>query len=289
MAARRYTLAELMRRASLIVFIALCWLLPAANASAQDKDGDDRIVVVGSVLVDRDQTASDIVVVDGDVTVRGTVTGSIFVIDGDVAIRGTVEGDVVTVAGRATLGRRGNVEGDLTYADKEPVQTPGSNVGGEVTKFDVGDAGILGAIGAFIAITISMFLLGLVLLLLVPRAADAVARTATEKSLVSFGVGLLAFFLIPIIAFAALFTVVGIPLGFILLLLVIPLYAISYVTAAFALGRRILKGARILAFLAGLVILGLLTLIPIAGALIGFLAVVYGLGLLLMTLFRARS
>jgi hypothetical protein len=181
------------------------------------------------------------------------------------------------------------VEGDLVYADKEPVQTPGSKVGGDVQKFDVGDAGILGAIAWFIGITISMFLLGLILLLLAPRAADAVARTAKAKALVSFGVGFLAFFLIPIIAVAALFTVVGIPLGIILLLLVIPLYAISYVTAAFALGRRIIKGSRILAFLVGLVILGLLSLIPIAGGIIGLLAVMLGLGLLLMTLFRARS
>ena len=114
-------------------------------------------------------------------------------------------------------------------------------------------------------------------------------RTAKAKPLASAGVGLLAFFLIPIIAIAAFFTVVGIPLGLVLLLLVLPLYAISYVTAAFALGRRIIKGSRILAFLVGLVILGLLTLIPIAGGLIGFLAVVFGLGLLLVTLFRARS
>ena len=41
-----------------------------------------------------------------------------------------------------------------------------------------------------------MFLLGLVLLLLAPRAADAVARTAKAKALVSFAVGFLS--LIPI-------------------------------------------------------------------------------------------
>ena len=39
----------------------------------------------------------------------------------------------------------------------------------------------------------------------------------------------------------------------------------------------------------GLIILGLLSLIPIAGGLIGLLATMFGLGLLLMTLFRARS
>lgn len=279
-----------MRRALLAGLLVLFCLVPAANASADaNANGDDRIVLVGSVLVDREETAGDVFVIDGDVTVRGTVTGDVIVVDGDVTIRGTVEGDVVTVAGLATLGRAGRVQGDIVYADDEPVQTPGSQVGGEVKKFDVADAGILGAIGAFIAITLSMFLLGLILLLLAPRAADAVARTASAKGLVSALVGLLAFFLIPIIAVAALFTVVGIPLGIVLLLLVLPLYAISYVTAAFALGRRIIKGSRILAFLVGLVILQLLTLIPIAGGLIGFLAVVFGLGLLLMTLFRARS
>lgn len=279
-----------MRRSLLAALLLLCWLLPAASASADaTADGDDRIVLVGSVLVDREETAGNVVVVDGDVTIRGTVTGDLIVVSGDVTIRGTVQGNVVTVAGLATLGRAGRVEGDIVYADDEPVLTPGSQVGGEVKKFDAADAGILGAIGAFIAITLSMFLLGLILLLLAPRAADAVARTARAKALVSALVGLLAFFLIPIIAFAALFTVVGIPLGIVLLLLVLPLYAISYVTAAFALGRRIIKGSRILAFLVGLVILQLLTLIPIAGGLIGFLAVIFGLGLLLMTLLRARK
>jgi cytoskeletal protein CcmA (bactofilin family) len=277
-----------MRRSLLIVMFALCWLLPAASASAADTS-DDRIVVVGSVLVDRDETAGDVVVVDGDVTVRGTVTGDLVAVDGDVTIRGSVEGDVVTISGRATLGRRAKIGGDLVYADKKPVQTPGSQVSGKVKKFDVGSAGILGAIGLLIAITISMFLLGLVLLLLAPRAADAVGRTARARALVSAGVGLLAFFLIPAIGIAACFTVVGIPLGLVLLMLVLPLYAISYVTAAFALGGRILKSSRILAFLVGLVILSLLTLIPVAGAIIALLAIMFGLGLLLMTLFRARS
>ena len=279
-----------MRQSLLVALLAICCLLPAATASADaTSDGDDRIIVIGSTLVDRDETAGDVWVVDGDVTVRGTVTGDVVVADGDVTIRGTVEGNVVTFAGQATLGRAGRVEGDIIYADKEPVQTPGSVVGGDVEKLDVGDAGILGAIAWLIGITVSLFLLGLVLLLLAPRAADAVARTAKARALVSFGVGFLAFFLIPILAVAAFFTVVGIPLGIVLLLLVIPLYAISYVTAAFALGRRILKGSRILAFLVGLVILGLLSLIPIAGGIIGLLATMFGLGLLLMTLFRARS
>jgi hypothetical protein len=276
-----------MRRTLLIATLLLCWILPAATASAAaDKD---RIVVVGSVLVDRDETAGDVVVVDGDVTIRGTVTGDVVVVDGDVTIRGSVSGDVVAVSGLATLGRRGNVAGDLVYGDEKPVQAPGSQVGGKVEKFDVGNASIVGAIGAWIALVVSMFLLGLVLLLLAPRAAEAVARKARSKPLLSAAVGLLAFILLPVIAIAAFFTLVGIPLGIVLLALIVPLYAIGYVTTALVLGRLILKKSRLLAFLLGLVILGLLTLIPIAGGLIAFLAIVFGLGALFVSLFAARS
>lgn len=269
----------------LIATLLLCWLVPAAAASADN----DRIVLVGSVLVDRDETAGDIVVVDGDVTIRGTVTGDVVVVDGNVTIRGTVSGDVVAVSGLATLGRRGNVAGDLVYGDDKPIQAAGSQVGGKVEKFDVGSASIVGAIGAWIAVVVSMFLLGLLLLLLAPRAAEAVARTGRAKPLVCAGVGLLMFFLLPVIAIAACLTLVGIPLGIVLLALIVPLFAIAYVTTALVLGRLILKKSRLLAFLLGLVGLALLTLIPIAGGLIGFLAIVFGLGALFVSLLQSRS
>jgi hypothetical protein len=266
--------------------LLLCWLLPAASASAAD--GDDRIVLVGSVLVDRDETAGDIVVFDGDVTIRGEVTGDVVVFDGDVTIRGSVAGDVVAFSGLATLGQRGRVAGDLVYGDDKPVQAPGSRVAGKVKKFEVGDASIIGAIALWGAFTVSLLLLGLILLLLAPKAGAAIARTAKAKALVSALVGLLAFFLIPVIAIVACITVIGLPLGIVLLLLLVPLYAISYCAAALVVGRLILKNAVILAFIVGLVILQALTLIPIAGGIIGFLATVFGLGVVLMTMLRSR-
>jgi len=266
--------------------LLLCWLVPAASASADD---NDRIVVVGDVLVDRDETAGDVLVVDGDVTIRGTVTGDVFVLDGDITIRGTVKGDVAAASGLATLGRRGRIDGDLVYGDDTPVQAPGSQVGGKVEKFDVGDASIIGAIGFFIGFVVSMFLLGLVLILLAPRAAEAVARSARTKPLVCAGVGLLALILLPLITVAAFVTIVGIPLAVVLLFLIVPLLAMSYVTTALVLGRLILKKSKLLAFLVGLIVLGLLTLIPIAGGLIGFLAIIFGLGALFVTLFTSRS
>ena len=277
-----------MRRALLLGMFLLLWLVPAGSASAVRHGEDDRFVVVGPVLVDRDQTAGDIVVVSGDVTIRGEVAGDLLVVDGDLTIRGSVAGDVVAVSGLVTLGRRGQVDGDIVYGDERPVQTPGSQVGGNVEKFAIGDASVFAAIGFWVAFTVSMLLLGLVLLLIAPRAGEAVARTGRERPLPSALVGLLAFFLLPVIAFAAAVTLIGLPLGIVLLLLILPLYAIGYLTTALVVGTRIVKKG-ILGFIAGIVILQLLVLIPIVGGLVGFLATIFGLGVLLVALFRARS
>lgn len=279
-----------MRRLLLIAMFLLCWLLPAAGATAQgDTDRSDRIVLSGPVLVDRDETSGSVIVADGDVTVRGTVDGDIVAAGGDITIRGTVEGNIVAVAGQVTLGRAGRVTGDIAYGDKKPFLAPGSRVSGDVKKFELGDASIIGAIGFWIGFTLSLLVLGLVLLALAPRAADAIARTAKAKTLIAALVGLLAFFLIPIIAIAACVTLIGLPLGIVLLFSIVPLYAIAYLSSALVLGRVILKKARILAFVVGLVLLQVLTLIPIVGGIIGFLAVVLGLGAMLLALLRARS
>jgi cytoskeletal protein CcmA (bactofilin family) len=277
-----------MRRPLLFAMLMLCWLLPAANAAAANRK-DDRVVISGSVLVDRAETVHDLVVVNGDVTIRGKVTGDVVVVDGDVTIRGSVAGDVVAVAGQATLGKRGRVAGDLVYGKDKPVLAPGSRVAGDVQKITLGDTGIVGVIGFWIGFTISLLLLGIVLLLLAPRAGDAIARAGRDKPLVAALGGLGTLILLPVIAIAACVTVIGLPLGIMLLLLLLPLYAVGYLSAALVVGRLILKQARILAFVVGIVILQLLTLIPIVGGLIGLLATIFGLGALMIALFSARS
>lgn len=283
--------ARAMRRPLLLGMLLLCWLLPATSAAASANDGDDndRIVLVGSVLVDRDETVNDLIVVDGDVTIRGRVTGDVVVVDGNVTIRGSVAGDVVAVSGLATLGRRARVAGDLVYGDDRPVQAPGSRVDGDVEKFKIGDASAIAAIGLWLGFTISLLLLGVVLLLLAPRAGDAIARAGRDKPMLAALVGLGGLILLPVIAIVACITVIGLPLGIVLLLLILPLYAVGYLSAALIVGRLIRKQARILAFVIGLVILQLLTLIPFVGGLVGLLATIFGLGALLIALFRARS
>lgn len=266
----------------LLVALALCLAIPASASAA---DPQERVVVKGPVVVERGDTAGDVVVIDGDVLVRGKVDGNLVVVNGDVTLRGTVTGDLVTVRKRAVFGSRGRVEGDVRYGDKKPQGAEGK-VGGKIDKLGLSTTGGIGlVIGVWLAFSVSALLLGLLLILLAPRGADAVARAGRGKPLMSFLVGLLAFFLLPLLGLVLLVTVIGIPLGVGLLLAVVPLYGIAYVSSAWILGRRILNDKpRILAFLVGLVILRLLALIPIAGGIVWFLATVYGLGALFVAM-----
>ncbi|HEY0343603.1 MAG TPA: hypothetical protein VGC59_03085 [Solirubrobacteraceae bacterium] len=279
-----------MKRIAIIALLVLGWVLPASAFAAGPKE---RIVIVGDVLVDPGQTTKDVVVADGNVTVRGTVDGSVIAANGDVTIRGHVTGDVVTFAGTAILGRRAHVDGDVAYGDKKPQIAPGAQIGGKVKKFkaeDLGGGAIALSIGLWLAVTISALVLGLILLALFPKAADAVARTAKARTGRSFLVGVLTFVLIPIVGVIALITVIGIPLGAGLLLAMLPIYGLAYTTSAFIVGRLVSKqSARIVGFIIGLAILRVLALVPFLGGIVWFLATVLGLGALFVAAQRARA
>jgi hypothetical protein len=105
----------------------------------------------------------------------------------------------------------------------------------------------------------------------------------------SVGIGFAVFFGLPIAALIALITIVGIPFGAGLLLALALLFWIGYVAAAIAIGRLLVKPptSRLLAFLAGWLILRVVAIIPGIGGLVWFLATVFGLGALAVAARRA--
>jgi hypothetical protein len=166
-------------------------------------------------------------------------------------------------------------------------------VSGKVKKLDFGSFGTTGvevAIGFWLIVTISFLIAGLLLLALFPAAGEAAVRAARASTGGTVISGIVLLIVLPILGVILLVTVVGTPLGLGLLLVLGPLYAISYLTGALLLGRRVAKTAgRGVAFLVGLLILRVLALIPFLGALISLIATVFGLGALFVASRRARA
>jgi hypothetical protein len=227
--------------------------------------------------------------------VDGTVDGSLTAFDAPVTISGRVNGDVVAFNGRVELRSGANVSGDVVSRDA-PVVASGATIGGTTRRVQTNvrwdGFGWAGRLAFWLAVSVSTLVVGLVLVWLVGRGAAAWILEADRTRVgPAIGWGLLVFFGLPIVAIIALVTVVGIPLGLGLLAALGLLYALGYSASAWILGRSIVRAptAWVVAFLVGWAILRVVALIPILGGLVWFVAVVFGLGALLVAIWRVRA
>lgn len=283
-----------MRRTTVLLlaaFLLLALVVPQAASAA-----DPQVVISGDVNVPRGSTVGDVVVVDGSIDVAGRVDGDVVAVSGPVRVAGTVDGSVSAVSDRVTLLPGARVTGDLRYGDERPLIARSATVGGEVSDESWADMtdfpwGVIGAVGWWLAVSVSTLVLGLVLVALAPRAADAAVDTARTRLGVSLAWGAGLFFGLPLVAVVALITLIGIPLGVVLLLALIPLAALGYVTTGYLLGRALLKDSpgRIATFLVGWGLLRVAAVVPFLGVLAWLAGIVVGLGVLLVTLWRTRA
>lgn len=287
-----------MRRAPFLVLVVVLGLLAlpatALGARAAGSDPETIVVISGDVTVPRGETVDGIYVASGDVHLTGRSTGDVVLISGDATVSGRVEGDLVTFGGRARLLSGAFVSGDVRYGDERPLVAPAAIVKGDVSKKSWPDTGLLPLVGGFVfwlAIGISAAILGVLLLLIAPQAADAVYARSRERVGPVIAIGIAVAICLPVAAVIAAVTLVGLPLAFGITLALLPLGAVAYVASAWALGRRIVKPprGRIVAFLAGLGILRLAALIPVVGFFVGLAAAVFGLGLLGAAIGAARE
>ena len=295
-------------RSLLVAALATAGLLVAAAPAAAQ---DDRVALNGGVDVPPGATVDDVFALNGPITVRGTVDGDAVALNGPVSVTGKVGGDLVALNGEATVGRGAEVGGDVSFGESQPQIASDARIGGEVERAhwdDSGppwrdasegapwggvsdDLGWVGAAGGWLSVTLGALAVGLLLLRVAPGGAEAALKAVLARPAAATGYGAALFLGLPVAAALAMVTIIGIPLGVVMLLALVPLYALGYATSAWVLGKLVLKDRRkpVVAFLGGLAILRLLALVPVLGALAGIVATVVGLGALLIALGRARG
>ena len=292
-----------------VVVLATC-AAPAAAARNGSIRSDRRISITGGVVVATDEVVNGPVVSfdgpvtvngtvngrvfvgDGRVTIRGHVTGSVLVVHGDVLITGRVGDDVVALDGRVTTRDGARVTGDVKSRNGRTSRRAPSPVTSRSSTSRTCSAGSCScsSIYLWIAVTLSVALLGFLFVLLFPRAADATAA-AGRRFWPTVGWGALIGIVGPILAVLVLVTIVGIPFGLGMLSALNVLAPLGYVASSLILGRLMVKGTstggRIGAFFAGFGILRAAALIPAIGAIVWVLVCIYGLGALTQAAWRA--
>lgn len=275
--------------AFLTAMIVVLWGSPAA--AQENEEVGPLVVVTGRAEVAVEENAETVIIFDGPAVVRGTVEEAVVAFNGDVMVEGQVGEDVVALNGRVTIASGAQVGGDVV-SRRSAVVAPDATVAGEVRGSDVDVLrpwfAVVTRLAWWLAVTVSVLALGLLLALLAPRLIDAtapLARTAVGP-VIGSGIGILLAG--PILAVILMLTLVGIPLGLYVLAVVGVVSVLGYTTAAWVLGHQLLGGRRghAAALLAGLAVLRLVALVPILAGLVWAVAAVIGTGALAVAAWR---
>jgi hypothetical protein len=287
-------------------------------------DGD-LIAAAGDVTIGGTVTGDLLVVSQGPVTIIGTVGGSVRGLARDVVVTGTVGGDVavtalnIEVSGevgrdvlmlagtldvtgtvtRDVLGRvqtadlNGRIGGDVDVLISRLALSSEAEVAGSVSKLPSRSSFIVRSVLVFVTLIhfLSFVFAGLLLLWLFQPSTSASVAQVLERPWRSIGVGLLTFITLPVVIVLLVFSLVGIPVGVLLLVLLLLSLFFAPIPAVTAFGYRLLygRGALFGGFVVGALIWrGAIWLVPLIPVFIYAVSAVAGLGGFVLAIFERR-
>lgn len=253
----------------------------------------DALIAGGNVVVGG-EIDQDLRVVGGKVRLTGKVGRNVTIVGGDVIVdeKAQIEGNLALVGGKVSVSDQAQVTGrSYVFTPPEGQNPP------EMRQVFQALSRVIKT--GFLVISViswlSTLLLGLLLVTFFPKTVQ-VMLTTTEKQLgKSLLWGLLGSIVVPILALLAMLTVIGLPLGLVLMVSLFMGWYIAKLVAMIFLGSFLmqkLNGQKIklfekkpglyTSFLLGLVIFLVLELVPFLGWLIKLMLVWVGFGSLLI-------
>jgi len=241
----------------------------------------------------------------GTLDIYGPVGKGLTAGTGTMTLDNTVGGDVMVATEDFMLQPKTKIAGDITYwSQKEASIADNVALAGVLTYHKVeqdearsssmAKAGAKGMIGALAGVGIvlgivgfiTVFLFGVMVMWLMPVFTDKTMSYMQKNPWGSFGLGIVTTIILPIVAVTALVTVIGIPLGLFLFMILALMCVVGHIYAALFIGRGIFTGLKTQVhknwhMLIGLVVLYIFTLIPIIGWLAHTIFAVMGIGAVL--------
>jgi hypothetical protein len=272
---------------------------------------DSAVIVGGDVNIDA-PIKGDLIVLGGEVDLNSNVGGKIVAAGGTINLRGDVARNVVMAGGTvrilssSDIGIDAAISGGNVYNAGNVTGTLWVNAGnfnntgtaGDV-KFqqwqeDEAEEKSKAFISTFSILMILGFLIvGLIILRLFPGGVFAVDREIRKSPPVKalLGLGLIVASMILIVI--SMITVIGLPLGLLLLTLFVAAMMLANLFVSFSLGRWIVSALNqtlgdMPAFVLGYLVLSVLFLIPYAGSIIELISISLGFGAMVYALNESR-
>ena len=271
---------------------------PALAAEPTEPTGRVLISTQGDVTIPAGDQADVVVVIQGNVDVQGEVD-TLVVIEGTATLTGAELQTVVAVTSQVEVADGTVIHGALQRLDSTVHQSGNVQIQGGITDlanwFVQASAVLAPALFLlWLGFGLATIVAALALAALASRQVREAGRLISSEPLVTGLAGLLGVIVVPILAVLLMVTIVGAPLGFGVLIQVLPLLAYAgYLVAAIWVGEWILRRMTAapererpyLAAVVGVVVLGLVGVVPVLG-LVVTVASLLGFGALLRMAWR---
>ena len=285
-----------------LVAAALVLLLAPGRALAQENRDDVYVRVNGTVDLASSESVDTLVAVNSEAQVAGTVRETLVIVNRTATVSGDVGRDAIVANGTLRLEPTARIGGDVVLINGQLDQADGAEIAGSVVERS--GAGMGAEFRRVMAAVSFVVWLGVTLLFVVVAlgwAAVAGRQLSDIAGLLGARPGLAAvaavifWIVVPVVAVIAFFTVIGIPIGIALLVIVLPLlWGLGYVVTGTRLGFFLADLRRATPDLAhpyleavlGVVILQLIGLIPIVGGIVVALAGLFGAGAIVVLAWR---
>ncbi|MEK7828097.1 MAG: hypothetical protein AAB299_10295 [Thermodesulfobacteriota bacterium] len=262
---------------------------PAAAIASMDTS----IFKIGSdVTIEKGQKIRNVVAIGGQITVSGAVEKSVVAIGGSVVLTKTavVKGNVVSLGGVIVIARDAEVGGDLTEINSSNLyETLTTALSSEWEGWS----------WIFAVISLSIFLVILVLALLIaallPKPVRIVSEAIHENTFKVILCGILGLVLIAPLALLLTISVVGIALIPLEVIVVVCSVLLGFIAVGRIIGGKVLRLFKrpnpgiVRETFWGLLILWLIGWIPYIGWMVKAIAIVIGLGAVLITRFGTHQ
>jgi len=276
----------------------------------------DHIRAVGGTIRLSGKVGKDVSAAGGTVTFLKTsaVDGNILVGCGSLAVTGTIGKEARIASNDADLS--GSIKGNVDFAGDYLTVRQGADIGGgvmarvrEKEHVQIADGSVHGKVDVSlqemqqaariigyspwrfwvkIIWAVGLLLMGLLLVFLFPKLIKGIGSMITQRPGESLLWGFLGLIVIPILSVLLLVTVIGMPIGLLLLTLFLWILYLSQLSLGVVLGNRLFaleeeKGWSLFWKVAvGVIIIQALTFIPYLRFFVNLASVIFGLGAILL-------
>ncbi|MFQ5922997.1 MAG: hypothetical protein ACE5M4_09145 [Anaerolineales bacterium] len=312
-----------------VVVLVVALALPGAAYASEAEQG--QVIFGGTFTLESgDELNGDLVIFGGSLELEegSIVDGDVLLFGGNAEVYGEIDGNLALLGGNADLGSSALVTGDLVTLGGNVDRAEGAVVEGDFFSAegfyvpfdfelpnlpDFGDTARIRPFGRssfgpffspvtgilwFILRSLLVAALAILVVLFWPKPAERAGNAAVSQPIVAGGLGCLTMIVVPIMSFLMLFTIIGIPLSFLAVVVLVVAAVFGWIAIGGEVGHRMVEAfdwelhpaaSAGIGTLAVSFVVGGIGLIPCIGWLAPLLVGAAGLGAVILTRFGSRE